>query len=94
MEIEEALKYGLVNYKTDLGMAMDTARDIAARICEASPTAVSTSLEMIHASANILDPITALENSSGKVIKVLVSEDLQIGLVAFLMKQSPKWKNR
>ncbi len=94
MEIEEALKYGLVNYKTDVGKAMDTARDIAARICEASPTAVSTSLEMIHASANILDPITALENSSGKVIKVLASEDLQIGLMAFLMKQSPKWKNR
>ena len=94
MEIEEALKYGLVNYKTDVGKAMDTARDIAARICEASPTAVSTSLEMIHASANILDPINALENSSGKVIKVLASEDLQIGLMAFLMKQSPKWKNR
>ena len=94
MEIEEALKYGLVNYKTDVGKAMDTARDIAARICEASPTAVITSLEMIHASANILDPITALENSSGQVIKVLASEDLQIGLMAVLMKQSPKWKNR
>jgi len=94
MEIEEALKYGLVNYKTDAGKAMYTARNIAAKICEASPTAVSTSLEMIHASANILDPITALENSSGKVIKVLASEDLQIGLMAFLMKQSPKWKNR
>ena len=94
MEIEEALKYGLVNYKTDAGKAMDTARNIAAKICEASPTAVSTSLEMIHASANILDPISAFENSSGQVIKVLASEDLQIGLMAFLMKQSPKWKNR
>jgi len=94
MEIEESVKYGLVNYRTDAGKAMDTAREIAAKICAASPTAVSTSLEMMHGSADISDPVLALEKSTHKVIKVLTSEDLQIGLTAFIMKQSPKWKNR
>jgi len=55
--LEEALHYGVVNYKTDAGKVMEKARDIAAKICAASPTAVSSSLEMMNDGANHLDPV-------------------------------------
>jgi len=94
MEIKEALQYGLANYKTKAGKTMEKAREIAESICQASPTAISTSIEMMHESANILNPIDAVEYSTNKILRVMASEDLQIGLLAFIMKQPAKWKNR
>jgi len=94
MEIKEALQYGLANYKTKAGKTMEKAREIAESICQASPTAISTSIEMMHKSANILNPIDAVEYSANKILRVMASEDLQIGLMAFIMKQPAKWKNR
>ena len=94
MDVEEALHYGVVNYKTDAGKVMEKARDIAAQICAASPTAVSSSLEMMNDGANYLDPVQALEQPTNALLNLLASENLQIGIMAFVTKQKPKWKNK
>lgn len=94
MEVEEALRYGMVNYRADAGQAVQKAREIAERVCTASPTAVSASLEMMYEGKDIIDPSEALDRSTNALQKVAASEDLQIGLMAFLTKQAAKWKNR
>ena len=94
MDVEEALHYGVVNYKTDAGKVMEKARDIAAQICAASPTAVSSSLEMMNDGGNYLDPVQALEQPTNALLNLLASENLQIGIMAFVTKQKPKWKNK
>lgn len=94
MAVDEALNHGLVSYKTAPGCAMDKARNIAEKICAVSPTSVSASLQMIYEGADIVDPVDALAVQSEALLKFASSEDLQIGLMSFLTKQKPKWKNK
>ena len=94
MGVDEALHYGMVNHKTEAGDAMVKAREIAQNICDVSPTATAASLEMMHEGAHILDPAEALDKPTNALLKVAISEDLQIGLMAFLTKQKAKWKNK
>ena len=94
MDVDEAKHYGVVNYKTDVGQVMQKARGIAAQICAVSPTAVSSSLEMMNDGANCLDPIQAMEQPTNAILNLLSSENLQIGIMAFVTKQKPKWKNK
>ncbi len=94
MEIDEAVQFGLVNYKAKAGQALEKAREIAKNVCNVSPTAVAASLEMMNDGAQFADPMDALDQPSHALPRVAASEDLQIGLMAFLMKQKAKWKNR
>jgi len=94
MGTDEAQKYGLINYTAKTGTVMEKARDLAAEICSASPTAVSASLLMMYEGADITDPVDAVAVQSDAILKFALSQDLQAGLVAFLTKQKPKWKNR
>jgi len=93
MDVDEAVHYGMVNHKTSAGAALTKARELAQDICSVSPSATSASLEMIHEGAHILDPTEALDKPTNALLKVAISEDLQIGLMAFLTKQKAKWKN-
>ena len=94
MEVDEASHYGLVSHKAEAGKALEKAREIAERICAVSPSAVAASLEMMHEGKDILDPAEALDQPTRALQKMAASEDLQIGLMAFLTKQKAKWKNR
>ena len=94
MGTDEAQKYGLINYTAKSGGALKKARELAAEICSASPTAVSASLQMIYEGADIVDPVDAVSVQSEAILKFAISEDLQAGLMGFLTKQKPKWKNR
>jgi len=93
MDVDEAVHYGMVTHKTSASAALTKAREIAQDICSVSPSATSASLEMIHEGAHILDPAEALDKPTNALLKVAISEDLQIGLMAFLTKQKAKWKN-
>lgn len=64
MSTHQAQKYGLINYKTKSGTAMEKARKIAKEICSASPTAVSASLQMMYEGADIIDPSDAISVQS------------------------------
>ena len=94
MEVDEAIQYGLVNDKTAKGEALDKASEVAAQICTVSPTAVSASMEMMQEGADMPDPAVALDRPTKALTRVAASEDLQIGLMAFLAKQTAKWKNK
>ena len=94
MEVEEAAQYRMVSPNADAGQALEKAREIAARVCSVSPSAVAASLEMMHEGKDILDPAEALDQPTRALQKMAASEDLQLGLMGFLMKQTPKWKNR
>jgi len=94
MEVEEAAHYGMVSHKAEAGQALEKAREIAERICAVSPSAVAASLEMMHEGKDIADPAEALDQPTRAIQKMAASEDLQIGLMAFLTKQTAKWKNR
>lgn len=94
MDVDEAAAHGLVNYKAAQGDVMTKAREIAEQLCTVSPTAVSASLAMINAGEAYADPLEALEQSSSIILNVVTSEDLQIGIMAFLTKQKAIWKNK
>lgn len=94
LEVDEAERHGLVSYKADAGKALEKAREVAERICAVSPSAVAASLEMMHEGKDILDPAEALDRPTQAIQKMMASEDLQIGLMSFIMKQPAKWKNR
>ncbi len=94
MEIDEAIHHGLVNHKTKAGNALNKAREVAEAICAVSPSAISASLEMMYEGTDAVDPVDAMAGQSNAILKFAASEDLQIGLMAFLTKQKPKWKNR
>jgi len=94
MEIDEAIHHGLVNHKTKAGNALNKAREVAEAICAVSPSATSASLEMMYEGTDAVDPVDAMAGQSNAILKFAASEDLQIGLMAFLTKQKPKWKNR
>jgi len=94
MQIDEALHHGLVNHKTEAGNVLHKAREVAEAICAVSPSAVSASLEMMYEGADTVNPVNAMVGQSNAILKFASSEDLQIGLMAFLTKQKPKWKNR
>ena len=94
MKIDEACHYGLVNVKAEAGAAMPAARELAQTICAVSPSAVAASLQAMQAGAQYADPVDALKQPSHALIKVAISEDLQAGLTAFMLKQKPDWKNK
>lgn len=94
MEINEAAHYGMISHTADAGKAMEKAREIAQRVCDVSPSAVAASMEMMHEGKDIQDPAEALSQPTRAIQKMAASEDLQIGLMAFLTKQTAKWKNR
>jgi acetyl-CoA C-acetyltransferase len=94
MDMHEAAAHGLVNYTAAKGEVMSKAREIAEQLCSVSPTAVAASMAMMNAGADCADPLEALQQSSDSILEVVASEDLQIGIMAFLTKQKPKWKNK
>jgi acetyl-CoA C-acetyltransferase len=94
MEAEEAAHYGLVNHVTKAGAALDKARAIAEDICAVSPTAVAGSLDMMNRGAGAADVVTATRISAPAMLGVVASEDMRIGLKAFVTKQKPRWKNQ
>ena len=94
MDVDEALHWGLVNHKAKPNQVMEKAREIAKQICEGSPTAVSATLQMLEGGAGEADPIAALATQDEPILRFISSEDLQIGLAAFVAKQKPEWKNR
>jgi acetyl-CoA C-acetyltransferase len=94
MEAQEAAHYGMVNHLTDAGQAMAKAREVAEAICAVSPNAVSTSLEMISLGAAKSDPVDAIAASAKETLSIAASEDMRIGLKAFVTKQTPKWRGR
>ena len=91
----DAERWGVVNEVVATGQALERAREIAAEIMEASPTAVRLSMKAMQQADMWPVATDALENRDRSVIdELLTSEDFFEGPAAFAQKRKPRWKNR
>ncbi|MFE5706399.1 crotonase/enoyl-CoA hydratase family protein [Rhodococcus koreensis] len=90
---EVAHAHGLVNRLTEPGQALDTARDLAARVAANGPLAVRATKQVLAMSAAYTDP-DAFAGQRRFLDPVFTSEDAQEGARAFAEKRPPVWRGR
>lgn len=90
---ERAHHFGLVNHLCEEGEALAVAQELAARIALCAPLAVRESRAIMLAATDQLDEIGWRLSDEG-MAKMLSSEDLGEGLMAFIEKREPQWKGR
>lgn len=93
LSVERAHQLGLVNHVVGPDQALSTAMALAEKISSSAPMAVAASrrvvLASVHASDDELKKMTNEEFAP-----ILRSEDTKEGLMAFIEKRPPQWKNR
>jgi enoyl-CoA hydratase len=90
---EEAAAIGLVNRVVPSGKALDTAREIAAKICRNAPLAVRTIKEATIRGLGLPLP-DRIRIAADLMDRVNRTEDAREGLQAFKEKREPVWKAR
>jgi enoyl-CoA hydratase/carnithine racemase len=86
-----ALRIGLVEQTVARGAALQTARDIAARVGTLSPAAVTYSKELIHQARRGTPRAAALALERERFIDLFEGPDQREGVAAFLQKRTPAW---
>jgi len=97
MEVDEALRWGLVNRVVPLAELMPTARELAARLAAGPPLLFAAIKEVARESE-----ILSFEEAMGRVMRrdfptvaaLYGSEDQLEGARAFSEKRAPVWKGR
>lgn len=93
IKAEEAERIGLIHKVVERERLMDECLNLASRLCEKSPLALSLAMEAILRGRDVpLREGLALEAALGTV--ACNTEDGQEGLTAFLEKRKPKFKGR
>ncbi|CAB4579617.1 MAG: enoyl-CoA hydratase [Actinobacteria bacterium] len=90
---QRAYELGLVSRLVEPGQAFDEAMRLASQIALAAPMAVAESRKVVLAAA-YEDDETLKKMTNRAMAKVMSSEDIKEGLVAFIEKRPPQWKNR
>jgi enoyl-CoA hydratase len=90
---QRAYELGLVSRMAEDGKVLDTAMELAEKICENAPLAVWASRKVVMA-AERLDEPELWKLSDEAIGPIMRSEDLQEGLRAFAEKRAPQWKGR
>ena len=93
VDASEALAIGLVNKICEPGRLMDTAREMAAMICECGPIAIEQAKYAINAGMQT-DIHTGLAIESNAYWITIPSEDRLEGLAAFREKRKPVYKGK
>lgn len=90
LNADRALQLGLVGEVVAKDQLLERARELAAAICENSPSAMARSKQAIWASKQLsLDD--ALENAWALILEHNDSGDFQEGAAAFLEGRRPNW---
>jgi enoyl-CoA hydratase/carnithine racemase len=84
---------GFVNRLTVPGGALDGAIELAERVCENAPRAVSEAIQVVDA-AVAGDESGLWARTEAAHGRLLASEDLVEGLDAFFARRAPSWRNR
>lgn len=87
---EKAHELGLVNRLAEPGRSAEVALELAARIAENAPLAVSASKQIIKETQGLTEE-EAWKHQAPIVAKVFRSQDAQEGPRAFAEKRPPKW---
>jgi acetyl-CoA C-acetyltransferase len=85
---------GFVNRVTAVGQALEGARQLAAEILEGSPVAVQCSLEVMNEAEKHASELEALERQTKSLDRLVSSEDMMEGVMAFAQKRKPQWRGR
>ena len=93
IDAARAHHFGLVNRLVEQGQALDEAIKLAEQICANAPLAVRESRKIVLEATNAPDDVGWRMSGEG-MMKVMQSEDLQEGLMAFIEKRPPVWKGR
>lgn len=90
---ERAHEIGLVNRLVPEGSTLTHAQDIAQRIAENAPLAVSTTLQVARATEH-MDYAQALEYQERFTGRIRASRDAREGALAFAEGRPPVWQGR
>ncbi|HET6875292.1 MAG TPA: crotonase/enoyl-CoA hydratase family protein [Acidimicrobiales bacterium] len=90
IDAERAHHFGLVNYVTEPGQALERAKELARQIEANAPVAVRASRRVVLAAAQE-DEATGWQLSGAAFAEAISSEDSKEGLMAFIEKRPPNW---
>ncbi len=93
IDAERAHHFGLVNYLTEPGGALDRAKELARQIEANAPIAVRASRRVVLAAATE-DENTGWRLSGEAMAEAMASEDMKEGLTAFIEKRPPNWAGK
>jgi enoyl-CoA hydratase len=93
LSAQRAYELGLLNRLVEPGQELESALELAGRVCAAAPLAVWASRRVVLAAAYESDEVL-IEMTNREFAKILGSEDTREGLSAFIEKRPPKWSGR
>jgi crotonobetainyl-CoA hydratase len=95
MDAAEAKHWGLINHIVPKGQAMTKAREIAQQLSEGPPLLFPAIKQLLrHTEVVAEHEAFSLHDSLDAVQRVIRSEDLKEGTLAFNEKRAPRWKGR
>ncbi len=95
MDATEAKHWGLINHIVPKGQAMAKAREIATQLSEGPPLLFPAIKQLLRHTEMVAEhEAFSLHDSLDAVQRVIRSEDLKEGTLAFTEKRPPRWKGR
>jgi crotonobetainyl-CoA hydratase len=95
MDAAEAKHWGLANHVVPKGAAMNKAREIAAQLASGPPLLFPAIKQLLRHTEMIPEhEAFELHDALDAVQRVIRSEDLKEGTLAFTEKRSPRWSGR